>query len=107
MIGLYHPTFLYESLWNVAVAVLLLWVDRRFTLPRGRLFALYVAAYTLGRGAIETLRIDHANQILGLRLNVWTSVLVFLAALTVLCWRRRQPSTTVDADPTNCPNNDG
>ncbi len=89
-IGLYHPTFLYESLWNIAVAVLLLWVDRRFTLGRGKLFALYVAAYTLGRGAIEALRVDHANHFLGLRLNDWTSLIVFLAAVAVLCWRRRQ-----------------
>ncbi len=93
-IGLYHPTFLYESLWNVAVAVLLLWVDRRFTVSRGKLFALYVAAYTLGRGAIEALRVDHANHVLGLRLNDWTSLIVFLAAVTVLCWRasERRPS---------------
>ncbi|GAB7072064.1 prolipoprotein diacylglyceryl transferase [Mycobacterium hodleri] len=85
-IGLYHPTFLYESLWNVAVAILLLWVDRRFTMSRGKLFALYVAAYTVGRGAIEALRIDHANHFLGLRLNDWTSLIVLLAAVTVLCW---------------------
>lgn len=89
-IALYHPTFLYESLWNVAVAVLLLWVDRRFTVPRGKLFALYVAAYTVGRGAIEGLRIDHANHFLGLRLNEWTSAIVFLAAVGVLLWRRRR-----------------
>lgn len=95
MIGLYHPTFLYESLWNVAVAGLLLWVDRHFTVPRGKLFALYVAAYTLGRGMIEALRVDHANHFLGLRLNDWTSLIVFLAAVTVLVWRRR----TAVADP--------
>jgi prolipoprotein diacylglyceryl transferase len=89
-VALYHPTFLYESLWNVAVAVLLLWVDRRFTVPRGKLFALYVAAYTLGRGAIEGLRIDHANHFLGLRLNEWTSAIVFLAAVGVLLWPRRR-----------------
>ena len=94
-VALYHPTFLYESLWNIAVAVFLLWVDRRFSVPRGKLFALYVAAYTLGRGAIEGLRIDHANHLLGLRLNEWTSVIVFLAAVTVLCWGRRR---TVTAD---------
>jgi prolipoprotein diacylglyceryl transferase len=97
-IGLYHPTFLYESIWDIAVAVLLLWVDRRFKLSRGKLFALYVAAYTLGRGAIEALRVDHANHLLGL--NDWTSLLVFLAALTTLCWRRRQPVGSADADPT-------
>ncbi len=90
-VGLYHPTFLYESVWNVAVAVLLLWVDRRFSLPRGKLFALYVAAYTVGRGAIEALRVDHANHFLGLRLNDWTSLVVFLAAVAVLAWPRRAP----------------
>ncbi len=56
--------FLYESVWNIVVAVFLLWVDRPFTVPCGKLFALYVAAYTLGRGAIEALRVDHANHIL-------------------------------------------
>ncbi|MDX1893388.1 prolipoprotein diacylglyceryl transferase [Mycolicibacterium sp. 050158] len=96
-IGLYHPTFLYESLWNVAVALLLLWVDRRFTVPRGKLFALYVAAYTVGRGAIEALRIDHANHFLGLRLNDWTSLIVFLGALTVLLWPRRDPPATEES----------
>lgn len=99
-IGLYHPTFLYEFIWDILVAVLLLWVDRRFTVSRGKLFALYVAAYTLGRGAIEALRIDHANHLLGLRLNVWTSLVVFLGAVVVLCWRPRRPSSTADAEPT-------
>lgn len=89
-IGLYHPTFLYESMWNVAVAVLLLWVDRWFHLSRGKLFTLYVAAYTVGRGVIEAMRVDHANHFLGLRLNDWTSLIVFLAAATVLCWPRRR-----------------
>lgn len=96
-VGLYHPTFLYESLWNVAVAVLLLWVDRRFSPSRGKLFALYVAAYTLGRGAIEALRIDHANHFLGLRLNDWTSLIVFISALIVLFWPRRPPAVIEDA----------
>lgn len=96
-VGLYHPTFLYESVWNVAVAVLLLWVDRRFSLPRGKLFALYVAAYTVGRGAIEALRVDHANHFLGLRLNDWTSLVVFLAAVAVLAWPRRAPVVSEDS----------
>lgn len=97
--GLYHPTFLYECIWNLGVALLLLWVDRRFTVPRGKLFALYVAAYTLGRGAIEVLRVDHANQILGLRLNVWTSLLVFVAALVVLCWPRQRALRVAEVKP--------
>lgn len=64
----------------------------------GRLFALYVAAYTVGRGAIEALRVDHANHFLGLRLNDWTSVVVFLAALTVLAWPRRTQAVTENRD---------
>lgn len=80
----YHPTFLYELLWNLGVAALVIWADRRFRLGHGRAFALYVAAYTVGRGWIEGLRIDPANDVLGLRLNEWTSLLVFLGAVTYL-----------------------
>src|SRR5664280_1765278 len=87
-IGLYHPTFLYESLWDVGVAGLVIWADRRFRLGAGRAFALYLAAYTAGRAWIEALRIDPANRILGLRLNEWTSVAVFLGAVAYI-WLRR------------------
>ncbi|MCM2576510.1 prolipoprotein diacylglyceryl transferase [Streptomyces meridianus] len=82
--GTYHPTFLYECLWCIGVALLVIWADRRFRLGHGRAFALYVAAYTVGRGWIEYLRIDEANHILGLRLNVWTSLVVFVAAIAYL-----------------------
>src|SRR5581483_403482 len=79
--GTYQPTFLYECLWDVAVAVALLLLDRRLRLGRGNVFALYVMGYTAGRGWIEALRTDHANHILGLRLNDWTSIVVFLGGL--------------------------
>jgi prolipoprotein diacylglyceryl transferase len=82
--GTYHPTFLYESLWCIGVAVLVIWADRRFRLGHGRAFALYVAAYCTGRAWIEYMRVDDAHHILGLRLNVWTSMLVFLLAVTYL-----------------------
>lgn len=78
----FHPTFLYESLWMVLVALVLVWADKRFTLGHGRVFALYVLLYCSGRVWIEALRVDPANTILGLRLNVWTSILVGLGALT-------------------------
>jgi prolipoprotein diacylglyceryl transferase len=81
----FQPTFLYESLWCVLVAVVLVLVDRRFSLARGQIFALYGMLYTIGRGLIELLRTDHANHILGLRLNVWTSVVVF-AGSTFAFW---------------------
>ncbi|MEU7587572.1 prolipoprotein diacylglyceryl transferase [Micromonospora sp. NPDC049230] len=79
--GLYQPTFLYEALWNLGVVALVLILDRRLKLGRGRAFALYVMGYTVGRFWIELMRTDEANQILGLRLNVWTAALVFLGAL--------------------------
>jgi prolipoprotein diacylglyceryl transferase len=77
VLGVFQPTFLYESLWCLFVAAALVLADRRFSLAKGQVFALYGMLYTLGRGFIETLRTDDANHILGLRLNVWTSVLVF------------------------------
>lgn len=78
---LFHPTFLYEMVWNVGAALLLIYLDRRFRLGHGRVFWLYVLVYTLGRVWIEMLRIDEAELVLGLRLNVWTSILVGLGAL--------------------------
>ncbi|MER6095527.1 prolipoprotein diacylglyceryl transferase [Streptomyces sp. NPDC001728] len=79
--GLYHPTFLYESLWCVGVGFLVIWADRRFKLGHGRAFALYVAAYCSGRAWIEYMRVDEAHHILGVRLNVWTAIIVFLLAV--------------------------
>ncbi|MGW1036138.1 prolipoprotein diacylglyceryl transferase [Streptomyces antibioticus] len=84
MPGYYHPTFLYESLWCVGVALLVIWADRRFKLGHGRAFALYVAAYCAGRGWIEYMRIDDAHHVLGLRLNVWTAIVVFVLAVTYI-----------------------
>jgi len=80
----FHPTFLYESLWNVGVAVAVIWIDRRRRLGHGRAFALYVALYTLGRVWIEDLRIDEALQVGPFRLNVWTSLAVLVLALGYL-----------------------
>jgi prolipoprotein diacylglyceryl transferase len=80
----FHPTFLYEALWCVVVALILVWADRRFRMGHGRVFALYVALYTLGRSYIETLRVDPAREVLGLRLNVWTSVLLFAGAVAYI-----------------------
>jgi prolipoprotein diacylglyceryl transferase len=79
--GYYQPTFLYESIWDLALAGVLIYVSRRVRLGRGNLFAIYVMGYTAGRAWIEALRHDHANHILGLRLNDWTSIIVFLGAL--------------------------
>ncbi len=76
----FQPTFLFESIWDVGTAVFVVLADRRWRLGHGRAFALYVMAYTAGRGWIEYLRIDTVNHFLGLRLNVWTSIVVFVLA---------------------------
>ena len=96
----FHPTFLYESLWLVGVALVVIWADRRFNLGHGRVFALYVLLYTSGRVWIESLRIDSANEVLGLRLNVWTSIIVGLGALAYLVISARmRPGREVIAAP--------
>ncbi|MGI8776078.1 MAG: prolipoprotein diacylglyceryl transferase [Acidimicrobiales bacterium] len=92
----FHPTFLYESLWCLLVVALVLAVERRHRLRPGRLFAVYVAAYTFGRFWFEWLRIDPAHRFWGLRLNDWTSVVVFVAALAVVVTGRRRPGETYD-----------
>lgn len=91
----YHPAFLYEALWNTGVAALVIWADRRFRLGGGRAAALYVAAYCSGRLWIEALRVDAAERVLGLRLNIWTSLIVGLAALALLVLRRGAPREAV------------
>jgi prolipoprotein diacylglyceryl transferase len=82
----FHPTFLYEALWCLAAAALLVWLDRRFRLGHGKVFALYVMLYTAGRFWIEALRIDTVAKIGGFRLNNYTSLILFLAALAWLIW---------------------
>jgi prolipoprotein diacylglyceryl transferase len=82
----FHPTFLYEVLWNLAAAVLLVWLDRRFRLGHGKVFALYVMLYCAGRFWIEALRIDTVNEIGGFRLNNYTALIGFVVALVWLIW---------------------
>lgn len=82
----YHPTFLYEFTWNVLGVLALLWIDRRFTLRRPALFALYVAWYTAFRTFEETLRIDPSSHFLGQRLNFWVSLACFVASSAFFVW---------------------
>lgn len=108
----FQPTYLYECLWDLAAAALIFWLDRRFKFGHGRAFALYAMVYTVGRGWIEYLRIDSVqHHVLGLRLNDWTALLVFLAGLTyfVVVGRRHLPReespyvSDSDADHTATP----
>ena len=79
-----HPTFLYELLWNLLVFVFLLYVDRRYRIGHGRLFALYVASYCVGRFWVELMRDDTATHIAGIRVNVFTAMFVFIGAVVYM-----------------------
>ncbi len=111
----YHPTFLYELLWNLAVAALVVLAERRWPLRRGRAAALYAALYAAGRFVIEGIRIDDANTYFGLRTNEITSIVVFAAAVVFLIATRNRgtddrPVETADAsaaaDSTAAPDED-
>jgi phosphatidylglycerol---prolipoprotein diacylglyceryl transferase len=110
----FHPTFLYEFLWNLGAFGFVVWADRRFRLGYGRVAALYVMAYTLGRGWIEMLRIDNVElqDVGGLRFNVWTSIVLFVAAAIyfVISLRRhpgREESMYVRDDADDADDADG
>jgi prolipoprotein diacylglyceryl transferase len=90
-VATYHPTFLYELLWNLLVAWVLVRADARWRMGHGRVFALYVVLYSVGRLGVELLRIDPARDLLGLRFNVWTSLVAIAGGLLylVISARRR------------------
>ena len=90
----YHPAFLYEAIWNLLAALVLVYIiERRFHPRPPGLFALYIALYSFGRFWIELVRVDPANHILGLRVNTWVSGLVFIAGIVwfYLSQRRAKP----------------
>ena len=102
---LFHPTFLYESLWNLALTAVLIVVGRRLMTERPiRLLALYVIGYGIGRFWIEGLRIDAAKEGGGLRLNQWMAIVLVVGGLAYLLYCRLRPvvraeSTDVDEVP--------
>ena len=85
----FQPTFLYESLWDLACVGLIVLAERRLVIRKGYLFFVYAALYSVGRFFTERLRVDEAHRYLGLRLNDWTSIAVFAAAAAVLATRGR------------------
>lgn len=89
----FHPTFLYEMLWCIAGFMFLLWAERKFSSHGGQVLALYIIVYTLGRVWIEYLRIDDATMIMGLRLNVWTSLIVCVGGILAFVWLRDRLKT--------------
>jgi prolipoprotein diacylglyceryl transferase len=82
----YQPTFLYELLWDLAGVLLLLWLARRYRFRPPALFALYVSYYCFGRFFEELLRIDPSHHFLGLRLNAWVSIVVFVCSTGFFIW---------------------
>jgi prolipoprotein diacylglyceryl transferase len=88
----FHPTFLYESLWSLALCLVLLWIDRRFRPAPGQLFAMYIIGYGIGRFWVEGLRVDAADELAGLRWNQWVALAAVVGGTAALLWMRRHPS---------------
>jgi prolipoprotein diacylglyceryl transferase len=91
-VSTFHPTFLYESLFCLALLVALLAVERRYRLRKGQMFALYLATYTFGRFFFENLRIDPAHEIAGMRLNAWVSAGICVLSIGWFVWLGRRGS---------------
>jgi prolipoprotein diacylglyceryl transferase len=97
----FHPTFLYELIWCVFVAYLIIKLPgrvRKWVSRDGDVFALYILGYTLGRLWIEGLRIDEANLIVGLRLNIWVSLVVIIASFAYLVRSKGRGNAKEKAD---------
>lgn len=92
----FHPTFLYEGLWNLALAGLIIWGGTKVVLRPGRWFAVYIAGYGLGRLWVESLRIDEATLIAGVRVNIWMSLVIIAGGLLWLFWG----GSPIDAEAT-------
>jgi hypothetical protein len=89
----FHPTFLYEIVWNLLLAGALVWLGRRRSIRAPGLFALYVAGYSFARIGEELLRVDPAHHILGLRLNLYVASILCLAGIAWFI-RAQRPSAT-------------
>ena len=97
----FHPTFLYEMLWNLLVVGILLWADRRFRMGRGKVFALYVALYGFGRFFTEAIRTDYSYDTFGpIRFNQFVAALICLAGVAALLWLIRfRPGRETEVEP--------
>jgi prolipoprotein diacylglyceryl transferase len=84
----FHPTFLYESVWNVGLALFIIWVGSRFPAMRGKLVGIYFLGYGVMRFLMELIRTDTTFRFLGLSRNAWVSVGVMLLGAAVLWWKR-------------------
>lgn len=96
---LFHPTYLYESLWNLLGAAVLVILDRRFHFTHGRLFAFYLLWYGVGRSFVESLRIDTAEYVLGLRINLFFALVLVAVALIAVALTTAAARRARAADP--------
>ncbi len=102
----FHPTFLYESLWNFALTIALIRIDQSGLVRKGSLVAVYVVGYLTGRLWIEAIRIDKATEILGVRINIWMSLTGIVIGGGWLVWRGLRPvqvSVTDDSHERSAP----
>lgn len=97
----FHPTFLYESVWNLLVAGVLLWADRKFRLGRGKVFALYIALYGFGRAFTESIRLDYSYDVFGpLRFNAAMAMAICIGGVVLLVWLvRNRPGREEVVEP--------
>jgi prolipoprotein diacylglyceryl transferase len=87
---LFHPTFLYEIIWNLAGAALIILLERRINLRWGKAFAIYLIWYGLGRSVFEAIRVDPSEMFLGVRVNVWASWAAVILGIVILVVQRRR-----------------
>jgi prolipoprotein diacylglyceryl transferase len=87
---LFHPTFLYESIWSLVGVAILLQADKRFKLRWGKMFGLYLIYYSIGRVWVEAIRIDPSEIVLGLRINIWSAILGMVVGLGVILIQSRR-----------------
>ncbi len=90
----FHPTFLYEGIWNIALCIMLIMIDRTQKLRSGALLAVYALGYGIGRLWIEALRSDQASLLAGVRINIWMSLLLILTSTLYLFYTHRPQSVT-------------
>jgi len=86
---LFHPTFLYELIWNLMGFAVLIWLDRKLKLRWGQMFAAYLITYSIGRAFIESIRIDPSDIFFGLRTNVWSAIFTIAIGVALFVWSRR------------------
>ncbi len=87
---LFHPTFLYELIWNLMGFAVLIWLDRKLKLRWGQMFAAYLITYSIGRAFIESIRIDPSEIFFGLRTNVWSAIFTIAIGVGLFVWSRRR-----------------